>query len=145
MQRLNSFDFIRSEQPMKYLEFPYQETTHEAMIQLMQFGFDMEIIAGRVLLKFDKKAISNLIAEELDYMFDNYDELEDFMDFKEVKFFSTWKEDWFSPYIEENRTLQDVIDDIKTDWVLTEEEQKQLAKKRNDEYNDDPKNFPELN
>ena len=110
----------------------------------MNFGFDMQVMAGRVLLEFNKKAIAHLIAEEIENVMD-YDQLEDYKEFKQVDFFSTWKEDWFSPYIQEDRTLSDVIEDIKTDWILTEEEKKELNQKRNEDYNDDPKNFPELN
>lgn len=130
MQRLNSFYSISTEQLLSDLSFALEDTTFEELKQLAGFGFEITIIAGTVFLKYDVEAIANLVVEEIDYLEDR-EQIEDFMELKDVKFFTNWKVDWLTPYIKADRTLQNVIEDIQMDWKLEPDEYKQLSKKRN--------------
>jgi hypothetical protein len=142
MNKLTSFDFIDTNRPLKYLEFSIVEASQQDLIDLIKLGFNFSVTYGRVLLQYDRVALCNLISEEMSH-WDNQDEIEDYKEFNKVELFHTWKLDFFETYLAMDKTFEEIFEQIKNDWKLSEYQYQKLRGERDFNYRDDPKNHPE--
>jgi len=109
--------------------FDWSEATHEELTQLIDFGFDLEVVSGDVYLSKNKHALAKVIFENVK----DEDEVSDVVEYR----FGGEKEaieEIANVYITENQTVKEIIDEVLTDWVLTDKEREQKKKEEADDY-----------
>lgn len=127
---MNSFEFLED-----YFfgtgneAFHISEVTHEELIQLINFGFDMEISRGRVFLDKNKSAMAKLILDDIWFE----DEVGDVIEYRFLDKDHAALEIETVYMQDESKSIKEIREDVLTDWHLTEEEKKQ----RDADYNDD--------
>lgn len=126
---LMSFPNLDLRSPIKDLYLVFSELSVQETEKIQEFGFGVTLEDGRAYLSGDK-AVASLIRDELQYIdFDNQ-----LLDFAEYQNWSTQDQvKAIMCYIGPEVTIKEIIDWLKMDWMLTEEEYKNLNKKRQHE------------
>ena len=121
MARLESYEFIDIDLPVTHIQFPLADANQWDLVDLSG-AFDMEILAGRVFLNYDTRAICQLVAKELqddpnvfDYIFYHQIDKDHDWQFKKLAFF-----------VDETKTLRQIMESVQAAWVLSDTEKKEL-------------------
>lgn len=127
---MNSFEFLENLFfGSEYFHVAYSEVTHEELTQLLDFGFEVTIRKGFIELEKNKKAMAKLILDDIWFK----DEVGEVVEYRfldkghaELEIETVYMQD-------DSKTIEEIRDDVLTDWHLNEKEKKQ----RDADYNDD--------
>lgn len=141
MAALNCIDSIDDDTPLRLLRIDFSEISGDELKNLHTMGFDFNIIRWTVLTAYSTEdlstAFAKLISEEMDFLNDSellswYAELH-FDNFQE-------KVEAIKVYYSEDKSIREIIDEIRGDWELSQEEIEDLRQLNERNFLDDPKN-----
>lgn len=128
------------DQLLNDLSISFQEADYELLANFLDFGFKVVITRGTIFLDSDsyKQALSNMIYNIVDDL-----SHEGYSTVKEYRFDydkSLMIDEIYLHYLDnyETKTLEEVIEDLKMDWVPSEKEL-ELEKKDQAEYSEERK------
>lgn len=128
---MNSFEFLEDLFfGASDFSVAYSEVTHEELTQLLDFGFEVEIVRGRIILQRNKGAMARLILEDIWFEDEVSDVIEyRFLDKKHAEL------EIETVYMQDNaKSIKEIREDVLTDWHLNEKELEQIKKDDADLY-----------
>ena len=117
------------------LSISFSRADYELQKDLLDCGFKLIITRGQIFLESDsyKQALANMIYELAEDLIESFSTVKEYrFDYDEA----SMKDEIYLHYLDnyESKTLEEVVDDLKSDWIPTEDELEREQSDMSDEF-----------